>query len=478
MLNTVISYVAGHEREPAARAYVDKIDPSTGATIGRVACSGAPDVAAAVEAASGALDKWRDMRPPERGRILLELARLIRRDALKLVEIERAETGKPTRELPELLDLAAQYFEFYAGVVNADDGLFVNVGPDYHVYTRREPFGVVGVILPWNAPLHQAVRSIAPALAVGNTVVAKPSEHTSGSLVALARLAVEQAGMPPGVFNIIVGRGGEVGPAMVSNPAIRKISFIGSLQVGRELGVLAADRILPLTLELGGKSADIVFEDADLDAAARGTTRGFTWNSGQWCAAGTRILVQRNVHDAFVEKLLDAVGDVRYGPQDDADYGPIVTKAQFEKVQEYFRIAEQEGLRPAAGGKVASGPRLSQGWFIEPTVYTGVHNDMRIAREEIFGPVVVVIPFEDEADAIRIANDCEYGLAAGLWSRDISRVHRVAARLEAGRVVVNEYGGGFPQTPSGGYKKSGYGREQGLDALSHYTQLKSVVIRL
>lgn len=472
------SYIAGCLVEPSEGRYIDKLDPRTGVKADEVADGSALDLNRGVEAASDALAAWRDQRPSERGRTLVEVARAIRRNGERLGSIEARETGKPGVEMPQLIDLIAQYFEFYGGIVNVMDGDVINVGPAYHVYTRRDPFGVVGVILPWNAPLHQAARAIAPALATGNTVVAKPSEHTSGSLVELARIAVEEGGLPAGVLNVIVGRGGVIGPAMANHPEVRKISFTGSVRVGQELGRIAADRILPLTLELGGKSANIVFDDADLDAAAIGSTRAFTWNSGQWCAAGTRLLVQENIHDRFVEKLSASVAALRIGPEHGAAFGPITTHAQFEKIQSFFDIAARDGLKPIIGGRVADDPRLGSGWYIEPTVYAGVTNDMQIAREEIFGPVLCVIPFKEEPDAVRIANASDFGLAAGIWSRDIGRVHRVAGRLEAGRIVVNEYGGGFVQTPCGGYKHSGYGREQGIDALSHYTQLKSIIIRL
>ncbi|MGO7733454.1 aldehyde dehydrogenase family protein [Rhizobium leguminosarum] len=477
-MEKTLSYINGSDVAPADARYAEKCDPRTNVKIKEVANSAAVDVDKAVAAASAALPAWRDTRPSERGRILVEIARVLRSDGRQIVEIESRETGKPGREMDRLLDLVAQYFEFYGGIVNVMDGDIINVGPDYHVYTRRDPFGVIGVILPWNAPLHQAARAIAPALATGNTVVAKPSEHTSGSLVAFAKMAVEKAGLPAGALNVIVGKGSIVGPALASNLDVRKISFTGGLKAGQELGRIAADRILPLTLELGGKSANIVFDDADLDAAASGSTMAFTWNSGQWCAAGTRLLVQENIHDRFVEKLLTNVAKVKLGPEHDASNGPITTAAQFEKIKSYFEIAQRDGLKPAIGGGVARGESLGDGFYVEPTVYTGVSNNMEIAREEIFGPIVSVIKFKDEADAIRIANDSQLGLAAGIWSRDIGRVHRVAGRLEAGRIVVNEYSGGFVQTPCGGFKFSGYGREQGIDALADYTQLKSVIIRL
>ncbi|MGO8021187.1 aldehyde dehydrogenase family protein [Rhizobium leguminosarum] len=477
MFQKIESFVGGEATPAVEGGFGEKLDPRTGSKLEEVAYSSAADVGKAIDNAAEAFELWRDVRPSERGRALVELGRLIRANGERLGEIESRETGKPGHEMPALIDLTAQFFEFYGGVVNVMDGDIINQGPDYHVYTRRDPFGVIGVILPWNAPLHQAARAIAPALAVGNTVLAKRSEHTPGSLVELARLAV-QAGLPAGAFNVIVGKGSVIGPAMVEHPKIQKISFTGSVRAGQELGRIAADRILPLTLELGGKSANIVFDDSDLDAAAKGSVRAFTWNSGQWCCAGTRLLVQENIHDEFVQRLVKEVKALRVGPEHDATSGPITTAAQFKKIQEYFDVAEKEGLSCAVGGKVASGGHLGSGWYIEPTVYTGATNDGTMAREEIFGPVVIVIPFKDEADAVRLANDSEFGLAAGIWSRDIGRVHRVAARLEAGRIVVNEYGGGFVQTPCGGFKNSGYGREQGIDALSHYTQLKSIIIRL
>ncbi|OUL77807.1 aldehyde dehydrogenase family protein [Paraburkholderia hospita] len=476
-MERVLNYIGGRSEKPSTNEYIDKIDPRTNIKQKEVASSGPQDVDNAVAAAVAALPAWRDMRPSERGRVLVEVARSVRSSVGRLGDIERAKTGKPGREMAQLIDLTAQYLEFYGGIVNAMDGDVINVGPNYHIYTRRDPFGVVGIILPWNAPLHQAARAIAPALATGNTIVAKPSEFTSGSLVEFARLA-EEAGLPAGVLNVVVGMGPVIGPAMANNLAVRKISFTGSVRAGQELGKIAAERILPLTLELGGKSANIVFDDADLDAAAKGSTTAFTWNSGQWCAAGTRLLVQESIYDQFVTKLLASVATLRVGPDDDASYGAITTQAQYEKIQAFFEIARRDGLTPATGGKIASDPALGGGWFIEPTIYTDVTNDMQIAREEVFGPVLSVIRFRDEADAVRIANDSEFGLSAGIWSRDIGRVHRVAGQLEAGRIVVNEYGGGFVQTPTGGYKNSGYGREQGIEALAHYTQLKSVIIRL
>jgi aldehyde dehydrogenase (NAD+) len=477
MFDRIVNLVDGHDLVPEQDVFGEKLDPRTATEMEKVAYSGPGEVRRAIDGAAAAGEQWRDMRPHERGRLLVELGRLVRANGNEIGAIESRETGKPLHEMPALIALTAEFFEFYGGIVNASDGEIVDQGPDYHVYTRRDPFGVIGVILPWNAPLHQAARAVAPALAVGNTVVAKPSEHKPGSLVAIARLAIE-AGIPAGVFNVVVGRGSTIGPAMVAHPRMAKISFTGSLRAGQELGRLAADRILPLTLELGGKSANIVFDDCDLEAAAKGSVRAFTWNSGQWCCTGTRLLVQRGIHDAFVQRFVVEVERLRMGPEADATSGPITTRAQFDKIQEYFELAASEGMICATGGRVAAGGHLGDGWYVEPTVYVNASNHDTLAREEIFGPVVVVIPFEDEADAVRIANDSEFGLAAGSWSRDVGRIHRVASRLDAGRIVVNEYNGGFVQTPCGGFRSSGYGREQGIDALAHYTQLKSAIIRL
>lgn len=394
-IDRIDSYIAGSFVALPDVALSEKVDPRTGRRLRHVAQGGVVELDQAADAAQRAFEEWRDVRPSERGRILVELGRVIRAHGAYLGRLESEETGKPAHEMPALIDLTAQFFEFYGGIVNVVDGDVIAQGPDYHVYTRRDPFGVIGVILPWNAPLHQAARAIAPALAAGNAVVAKPSEHTPSSLVELARLAVEEAGLPAGLFNVVLGRGTVIGPAMVAHPSIQKISLTGSVRAGQELGRLAADRIMPLTLELGGKSANIIFNDADLDAAASGSVRAFTWNSGQWCAVGTRLLVQEDVHDQFVARFVANVAALNVGPEANATSGPITTRAQYEKIQSYFEIAEAEGLTCAMGGKTLRGGKYGDGWFIAPTVYTGVTNDSVLAREEIFGPVVVVIPFRD-----------------------------------------------------------------------------------
>lgn len=454
---------------PSSGGYIDNVNPMTGGAGISVAAGSLADVDAAVAAANRAADGWRRYKAADRGRLMMDLAALMRANRDRLAEMERADTGKPMPMAYAEVDGSVAYFEFYGSLVYLPTGDVLDVSHDQHVFTKREPFGIVGVITPWNLPLNQAARAIAPALVAGNVVVAKPSEITSQTTIEMARLAAE-AGFPKGVINIVLGTGKDVGEAIVRHKDVRKVAFTGSVGVGRVIGHIAADRIIPLTLELGGKSANIVFDDADLDTAATEAVKGFTLNAGQVCSAGTRVLVQRSVYDAFLAKVKSAVEAIVPGD----NLGPIITPAQFQRVQGYFKVAEQDGARCLHGGAAAGG----EGFYIQPTVYADVSNDMRIAQEEIFGPVGVIIPFDTEEDAIRIANDSDYGLIGTLWSQNISRALRVADRIDAGQVFINVWNTMSVQTPFGGYKNSGYGREKGIEAIHHYSHLKTVTVKI
>jgi len=472
--------IGGEQVDAGHDATFESYDPSTGRVLAVVARAGAADVDLAVRAARRALasPEWGGLAPAQRGRVLNRIAARLRERAEELAALESRDNGKPLRQSRADIQVAARYFEFYAGVADKIMGETIPLGPGYVDFTLREPIGVSAQIVPWNYPIQISSRGVAPALAAGCAVVLKPSAEAPLTAIRLGEIALE-CGLPAGALNVVTGTGAEAGAALVAHSEVDQITFTGSVDVGTGVAKAAAENVVPVVMELGGKSPNIVFADADLEATTQVVANAIFQNAGQTCSAGSRLLVERKAHDELVERLVARARTMRVGPGiEDPDMGPIISQRQLEQVERYVALGRAEGGTVVAGGRRPDDPRLRAGWFFEPTLIDGVGNDRRVAQEEIFGPVLSVITFDDVAEAAELANRSRYGLVAGVWTRDMSKALALATAVKAGQVFVNTYGaGGGVELPFGGYRKSGYGREKGLEALRSYTQVKNVCIR-
>ena len=454
-------------------------NPANGDILATCADAGKEDVDRAVHAAQKAFAAWKHSTPAERSALLLKIADRIDANAEHLAMVETLDNGKPIRETLNIdVPLSSDHFRYFAAAIRTEEGTATMIDKDTMSIILREPIGVVGQIIPWNFPLLMAAWKLAPALAAGDCVVVKSSSATPLSLLELVKLMADI--VPAGVVNVLTGRGATTGDAMLEHPGFDKLAFTGSTEIGYNIAHAAAKHIIPVTLELGGKSANIIFPDASWDKAIESVQLGIRFNQGQVCCAGSRVFVHEKIYDAFLDACVKAFSKVKVGLpwEKDTQMGSQINESQLKKILHYVEIGKQEGARVAVGGKRASGPGLDKGNFMEPTILADVTNSMRVAREEIFGPVACFIKFKDEEEVIAMANDSEYGLAGAVWTNDLNRAMRVARSVNVGRMWVNTYNALPAHTPFGGYKKSGIGRETHKMMLDHYTQVKNIYISM
>lgn len=465
--------IGGEERDGADDS-ITLVNPATEEPDASVAAASSADIDDAVDDALDASNEWGAVEPAERGRIVAALAAEIRSNRDRLARLETADTGKPLGQAAADVEWCARAFEYYAGAADKIHGESIPLSEEYVDYTIREPLGVTAQILPWNYPIGMLGRSVAPALAAGNAAIVKPGDQTSRSALAVGHLAID-AGVPPGVLNVVPGRGAEAGAALAGHPALGGVSFTGSVPTGREVGKAAIENITEVHLELGGKNPLVAFADADPTDVAENAVAGlFEANAGQICSGAARLLVHEDAHEAVVDELRAKTDELTLGPgMDDPDVGPLTTRQQYETVIDYIQVGVETVGEPVTGGIPER-----DGYFVEPTIFDDVPQDSRLSQEEIFGPVLAVTTFASETEAVALANDVPYGLVAGVFTDDVGRAHRFARDVDAGQVFVNEWFAGGIETPFGGYKESGVGREKGLAALDSYTQLKNVCLNV
>lgn len=474
-------YVNGEWMESVSQETLDVINPADSKRLYAVPRGNGADIDRAVNVASRAFEsnEWQSFKPYERGKILFEVAQAIRNEKEEIAELETLDCGKPLSQARADVEAAARYFDYYGGMADKILGETIPVEPGILDYTLREPVGVTAHIIPWNYPIQISSRSAAAAIATGNAVVMKPAEDTPATALKLAEI-FEKTVLPKGIFNVVTGYGYEAGTALSNHPDVDHITFTGSVETGMAVMTLAAKHITPVTLELGGKSPNIVFEDCNQEESLKWVVRSIIQNAGQTCSAGARLLVESSIHDEFIGKVCQQMESLVIGPGiKDPDIGPILSKKQCNRIEEFITLAKQENTKILTGGERVDVPDAEGGYYFQPTVIDQVDPQSKLAQEEIFGPVLTVFTFNSEAEALTLANQTEYGLVTGIWTSDNGKAHRLASKVRAGQIFINNYGaGGGIQMPFGGYKKSGFGREKGLEALKNYTQLKNIAINI